>query len=338
MDKTEIRKNLDFTIRITAGMVLAFIIAHTMSLEYAANAATITLLTILSTKWDTVKLAINRIYSFILCVALSWIIFENIDNGYFGYFIFILLLVGISAFLGWRSTISVNAVIGTRFMVIEEFTFEFILNEFCLVMIGVVLSIAINAIHNYRARKKNIIEDMRYIEEQLQSILKQMADYLMQRELKENVWDNIIRLENHLSQSLERAVEYQDNTFVSHPEYYIRYIEMRMKQCSVLHNLHYNVKQIRTIPKQAKPLAEYMMYMREYVVEMNVPEEQIRALEEVREYYRKEELPKTREEFEGRAVLYHIMMQLEAFLTYKRRFIDGLEDNLKEIYWKEEKK
>lgn len=42
--------------------------------------------------------------------------------------------------------------------------------------------------------------------------------------------DAIIRLEAHLEASLERAYEYQENTFVSHPEYYIRYIEMRMSQ------------------------------------------------------------------------------------------------------------
>ena len=49
-------------------------------------------------------------------------------------------------------------------------------------------------------------------------------------------------------------------------------------------------------------------------------------------------LPVTREEFEGRAVLYHIMMDLEEFLLYKKRFIESLSEKQKRIYWETEKK
>ena len=37
----------------------------------------------------------------------------------------------------------------------------------------------------------------------------------------------------------------------------------------------------------------------------------------------KEPLPKTWEEFESRAILYHVMMDLEEFLFVKQRFTDN---------------
>mgnify|MGYP000358708025 CR=1 FL=1 len=85
-----------------------------------------------------------------------------------------------------------------------------------------------------------------------------------------------------------------------------RYFEMRLAQLQVLHNLHYEIKKIRKMPKQALVIADYIMYMADYVVEMNIPDQQIEKLEEISEQMKQEELPKTREEFEGRALLYHI--------------------------------
>ena len=76
--------------------------------------------------------------------------------------------------------------------------------------------------------------------------------------------------------------------------------------------------------------------MADYVVEMNIPDQQIEKLEEISEQMKQEELPKTREEFEGRALLYHILMDLEEFLVYKKRFVSGLDEKKLRIYWKQE--
>ena len=48
---------------------------------------------------------------------------------------------------------------------------------------------------------------------------------------------------------------------------------------------------------------------------------------------KKEGLPVNREEFESRAVLYHILMDLEEFLVFKQRFVKGLNERQKREYW-----
>ena len=88
------------------------------------------------------------------------------------------------------------------------------------------------------------------------------------------------------------ACEYQDNTFQSHPGYYIDYFEMRLRQFGVLHNLHYEIKKIRSMPRQAKIVSDYIVYMAPYVVETNSPEAQIRKLEEMFAEMKEEPLPK----------------------------------------------
>lgn len=150
-----------------------------------------------------------------------------------------------------------------------------------------------------------------------------------------NLWDDIIRLEKELQDFILEAYEYQENTFHSHPVYYIDYFEMRSDQCHVLHNLHYEVKKIRYIPKQAGVVAEYMLYLADYVVERNVPAAQMEKLEGIFRDMKKEELPKSREEFENRAIFYHILMDMEEFLVYKQRFVRSLDERQKKLYWEE---
>ena len=109
---------------------------------------------------------------------------------------------------------------------------------------------------------------------------------------------------------------------------------MRMKQLNILHNLHYEIKKIRKMPKQALIIADYIMYMAEYVIEVNCPEKQLEQLEKLFAEMKNEPLPETREEFESRAMLYHILMDLEEFLVYKKRFVNGMDERQMKLYWK----
>ncbi|MBR5509720.1 MAG: hypothetical protein IKV59_06675, partial [Lachnospiraceae bacterium] len=78
----------------------------------------------------------------------------------------------------------------------------------------------------------------------------------------------------------------------------------------------------REIPKQAEIISQYLDYLVYYIHEENIPDEQIQNLQKVFDQMRREELPKSRAEFENRAVLYHLLMDLEEFLLVKKRFLD----------------
>ena len=93
------------------------------------------------------------------------------------------------------------------------------------------------------------------------------------------------------------------------------------------------MKRIRKMPKQARIISDYVLYMMDYVVERNEPTAQMQKLEEIFRQIKEEELPTTREEFESRAMLYHILMDLEEFLVYKKRFVNSLDEKQKERYW-----
>ncbi len=321
-------------VKIALGSSAAIYIALLFHLDYEISAGTIALLTIVTTKWATVKLSFARVTTMFLTILLAWTIFWHLDNEWIAFGIFVFLLVIISEMLGWGATISVNAVIGAHFLTRLEFTWQFIRNEIMLVIIGITIAIIVNLFHNNGKSRKELVEHMRHVEMQLQSILGEVAVYLSRETMQRNVWDDICGLEEQIKQYVIDACEYQDNTFSSHPGYYIDYFEMRMQQCMILHNLHYEMKKIRNMPKQAQIIAEYILYMKDYVVETNSPVKQINRLQNIFEDMQKEPLPVSRTEFESRAVLYHILMDLEDFLIAKKRFVENLSEVRKNIYWR----
>ena len=213
------------------------------------------------------------------------------------------------------------------------FEFDFIANEFMLVLIGITMALVLNLFYDYGSQRKALVENMQYTEERLQMILGEISAYLANKEMQRNVWDDICALEKEVQGFIQDAYEYQDNTFHSHPGYYIDYFEMRMKQCNVIHNLHYEMKKIRHMPDEAMIISSYVFDMLVCVKEHTVPTAQLDELHELFAIIRNNSLPKTREEFESRAMLYHILMDLEEFLVFKRRFVDGLDDKKRKLYW-----
>lgn len=335
MNLWNLRKLIMRSAKIALGSSIAIAISQWLHLDYATSAGTITLLSIVTTKWETLNLSLYRIISFFVSAFLALIFFHHIQQEWIAYGLFIFFVVSILEYIGWSSTISVNAVIGFHFLSEKDFTVDFILNEFYLVLIGISIAIVFNLFHGNQTHKSLIIQKMRYTEEQLQIILQGLGDYLTGTPTGQNVWQRIKELENQLSEFVIMAVEYQNNTFHSHPGYYIDYFEMRVRQLNILHNLHYEMKKIKNMPKQSQQVSDFIYYLIPYIKEHNIPDQQKQQLEDIFSRMKEEKLPLSREEFESRSILYHILMDLEDFIICKERFIQEMTDQQRALYWKE---
>ena len=83
-------------------------------------------------------------------------------------------------------------------------------------------------------------------------------------------------------------------------------LEENIQDCiKEAYNLHYEMKKMRTMPKNAKIVAEYLLYLADNITEFNNPEEQ-----------------------------YHVLMDIEDFLLYKQHFINNLDKIQRKHYWK----
>ena len=327
------RKTLLLAVKIGLGSSIAVYIAQTLRLNYAVSAGTVTLLTLMTSKWQTIRLSVARLVTFIMTALMAWIVFSHIRSIWIAYGILLTMAVFIAEAFGWRATISVNSVVAAHLLLDQDISPTTIWNEFQLVLIGVVLALILNLFHANYFHKRKIVSDMRDTEIGLQSILRDLSAYLSGNEMRETVWDDICELETQIQGYIRSANEYWENTFQSHPKYYISYFEMRYEQCRILQNLHDELVKIRNMPSHAVMLAEYLLYLADYVIEINHPTQQIARLNGILEEMRGRELPKTREEFEIRAMLYHILMDIHDFLDQKAKFVSKLDQTQLEQYW-----
>lgn len=118
-------------LKIAIGSSLAIYIANLFGLKYSLAAGSVALLTMVTTKWKTVKLSVARVVTFIISVLMALIIFSAVESEWMAYGIYVFFVVIISEMIGWGATISVNALIGMHFLEVRDFEVDFIANELC---------------------------------------------------------------------------------------------------------------------------------------------------------------------------------------------------------------
>lgn len=309
-------------LKIAVGSSMAVVIAQFFALQYATAAGIIALLTVQNTRRDTIQLTAERLLSFLLAVALIFVCFHYTGRlEWVNYGIYIFLMVSACYALGWQNTISVNAVMGTHYLTSPDYSLGFAVNELSLILIGTGLALAMN--WKMPSNLKAIKEDIQKVEDDMQTVLLELARYLERSQSGDPVWFDLDQLEADIHSALERAHEQAYNTMSEDDLYYVEYMEMRLQQCVMLQTLRSRVQKIRGMPSQSEVISSYLGHIAHYVHEKNLPEQQIRELEQVFQHMEEEPLPKTREEFESRAILYHVLMDLEEFLFVKQRFADA---------------
>ncbi len=324
-DKKRLKRICIKSLKIGFGSCLAIAIAHFFNLKYEISAGTIALLTILTTKWETIRLSAYRIVMFFVTVLVGWLVHNFIGGGWPEYGICLLIIVFICEITGWTSTLSVNSVIGAHFFTEGDFSPEFIINEFILLLIGISIAIILSFFSSNRSYKKMILKHMEYVENTMHDILSHIASYLRNEPMPGSVWADINQLEDKIKEFIQDASEYNDNSFSDNPKYYMEYFEMRLLQIDELHSLHYEMRRMRSMPVLAEVVAEFLDFMAGCIGKMEMLDVQLDNLHEILSHLKKEAPPATTEEFESRAILYHVLMDIEDFLLIKKRFVDNLE-------------
>ncbi len=327
-DKKHLKRIFTKAAKIGFGSGLAIVIAHFLGLKYEIFAGTITLLTILTTKLETIRLSIYRVATFFYTVLVCYLIMNFFGSGWLEYGLFMFAMVLFCEFMGWGATISVNAVIGAHFFSESDMSPGFIANEFQLLLIGMVIAVGLSFISSNYIRKREVVRHMEYVEGHMKEILDHLASYLRKEPAAEgqHVWHDINQFEHQLKNFIQDACEYNNNSFSDHPEYYVDYFEMRLMQIDVLHLLHAEMRRMRAMPEQAAVVAEVIDYIGECIGKMNALDLQFEKLEATLAHFKTQPLPVTRDEFENRAVLYHVLMDIDDFLLIKKNFVDELDE------------
>jgi len=312
------RETIIRSCKITAGAIIAILIATLLGLKYSATAGIITILSLQTTKRETIQTAAGRSLAFICALIIAAVCYHVIGFRILAFGVYLLIFSLLCLIAGWASSISLASVLITHFLTEKAMNPSLILNEILIFAIGTSIGILLNL--HLRPRQKPWRELADKADETIRHILTVMAAQVCSLTASETCDTSFKSLEKLLSDGRKLALANIQNTLFSPSYYGLDYIEMRQKQLQVLTHIARSLTMITIIPKQADQIAAFLQKISlEYHMENDVKSLMFQ-LETILLSMKKEPLPQSREEFENRAVLFYLLKQLEEFLLAKQAF------------------
>ncbi len=318
-------------IKIAAGSVASIFLADMLGLSYSTAAGIITLLTIQDTARETITISVKRICAFLLATLLAYVIFHLVGYHVFAYGIFLFLFIACCMPLRLGAAVSTNAVLATHYLLEKDMPVSLIGNEALLLLIGAGIGTLLNLY--MPGRGKEIRAMQKTLEEDLRTVLLRMAEYSKKEDRSDYTGACFDKLQADILSGKKQAFAYMNNTFFQESKYFIDYMNMREQQTVVLRDIYKKIIHIRSLPPQTEQVSGLLYETAVTFGESNNARELLSRLSGVLRQMKDSPLPVTREEFEDRAVLYGILMDLEYFLQLKKEFADGLTQEQVRRYW-----
>lgn len=316
------------TVRITIAVVLSILLAMFIGLENPLAAGIIAILGVLETRLETVQNAFKMFMSTILAFIVATIIFLLFGFSVFSFGIYMAIYVPLAYILKVDVGIAPCSVLVTHFIIAGSVAWQWQLNGLLIMGIGLVFATIANFWNpSYNQKLELRIDE---IEKQMSFIL-----FLLEKRLASGSESND-RLKRELKELCDQIEEFEDMALVEHENkqftrsekgYYIRYAQMRKQQYEILNIITNSLTNVLTGTEENKILASIFGKTAEQLDESNTGVELLADISKLYRGFRDSALPKSREEFESRAILYNIMTDFEKFLELKRDFYLEYDEN-----------
>ena len=309
------------TVRITLSAVLSIIIAQLIGLENSMAAGIIAILSILDTRLETLKTALARFLSTLLAFAVATVVFLIFGFSVYSFGVYLAIYVPL-AYLGKVDAgIAPCSVLVTHFVIAESVSWQWQVNGLLIMVIGLIMALLFNLwIPSYDQKLDTRVKE---IEKQMSLVLFLLDRYLADgsssyeriKEELDDLCDVVLELDDLA------LIEYENTTFSkSVQDYYVKYAQMRKQQYEILERIVERLPSIVPDTEENRILASIFGETAETLDEKNPGVELLAAIDNLYAIFRESDLPKTREEFESRAILYYILTDFEKFLVLKRDF------------------
>ena len=325
--------NYIIVLEIALGTTVSILLADLIGLKFSAVAGITTLLTIQNTFEDTLVTAIKRYIAFVLMVFLCWLIFELFHFHTLSFGLFLLLFVGVCYTFDMQAVVASNAVLATHFLIEQSITFPLIINEFGLLFIGSAVGILVKLLIPRRPAPLKRFRDE--IEEIFRQLLRMMSSKIMQTldESKIDIHSSFDELEKKLSGYESTAITEIANKILPQSNYPVLYFQMRSRQASFMRRIWNNLERTYERHDTNKLLANFLSDVAEGFHERNNALLMLNELDQIDKKYDLLTLPKTRQEFEDRALLYAVIQDFRSLLEIKRDFMLSVDQSEMSSYW-----
>lgn len=308
------RQAINISIKMILAGVITLFVTYLLNIEYYTTAAAVSILSIQLTKRDFISIALKRIVSGIAAILLSALMFYLLGQTFIVFALFLIIFIFASWFFNASEGIVASVVLVTHFLIVSEITVAFMLEEVLLLLIAIGIAFLINMFYPEVTKtsiKRSLLEVDAIIEDELINIV----NILNNKESRKSV-----NYQKELDKIMSDAKLIDRNIIIQNDHRYVTYLYMRNMQLQTLFKIENNIKQIKIIHKYQNLIANFVRKVGENIGFDNNAAFLLVELEDLRVFFMDEPLPQTRKEFEVRAILFQILLDLENFLNYKIDF------------------
>ena len=296
------------TVKTAIGAMIALVIAQILSLENTATAAVITLLSVQSTKRRSIQIAWQRFAACILGILLALLIFEGCAYTAVGVGLLLFIYIPLMAKLGLQDGIVPGFVIVMQLYISQNITYELILNQICIVSIGILVALLFNLyMPSVEGEIRKILKEL---EGNFNMIFLQFGRFIRK---KERVWNDeyVLKTKRLIEEGLNLAKRSEENSFFKKDAYYLRYFTMLDQRFQIVERMVPLIINLSTTFEQNEMVADFVD---DLGTNMEDRKRLLIKIQELRGTFEQMDLPKTREEFETRAALLILINKIEQFI------------------------
>ncbi|WP_419725542.1 aromatic acid exporter family protein [Terrisporobacter petrolearius] len=312
MNKTDALK----VIKLSFGSILAIIIASLFNLQYSIVAGVITLLVVKDTKKETLAGALSKLFGFILCTIYSYICFCLLGYNLFAFSLYIFITIGTCFALKISNVIAMCVVISSHYLLQGSMSTYWILNETGLFIIGAGIGIIINMFMPSNFHK--IYIGQQKLQEQVSLILIDIANIIRDPDKDISFQHNIDKLNKLINNSTKDAYDNINNNLLSDTQYFLEHMEIIKSQRDVLSTLYDLVSQLNCVPYQGYVLSIFINKVGNTSFESDTITNLLNDLDMIYKDMKIQPLPKNRDEFENRAILFLCLTELKKYLVNRK--------------------
>ena len=309
---------LNISLKMIIVGIVTLIIAYLIGITNYTTAAAIGILSVQWTKRDFLGIAFKRMVSGVLSIIVSALLFYYLGTSvamkFILFSVFMIGFITLSWLFNAPEGIVPSLVIVAHIFLIETITFRFVIEEILLLLIAIVIAFIVNMTYpqfNSNRMKYNLHKIDGIIEDELTFIINKLKD------VGSNVrMDSIKELNSILSEAkmIDRDIILQND------HRYITYLYMRNTQLKILLNVSRNTDKIRSDHPYKEDIANFLIKVSNNIGFNDRATPLLAELADLNNYFIEVSLPKTREEFETRAILFQILHELSSFLELKVDF------------------
>lgn len=305
------------TIKTALGAAIAIGIAQWLNLEFFASAGIITILCIQKTRRKSLQMSWARLLSCMIGIIFASFLFEVIGYNPIAMGVLLLLFIPVTVLVKVQAGIVTSSVVILHLYTYGTVNSSIILNELSLIIIGIGCALLMNT---YMPSVESGLEKMQQeLENKYTKVFREFAIYIKNGE---SDWDGreITESAELLTKAKNAALQNLENHILRYDDQYYHYFKMREKQLDIIERMMPLLTAVDIKLKQGEMIAEFLTELSEGVHSENTAYVFIEKFKKLRSSLKGMPLPETREEFEARSALSHLLNEMEQYLIIKSHF------------------